>query len=74
MDKKYALQLLITHSFLLTDFDKNQLILKIPEISEEQIDFLGKLLAEEKKQSLMSNYNKIQSLDKVLEKLGKLAS
>lgn len=74
MDKKAALKILIQHSFLLTEVTKAQLVNKIPGMTEEQMDILGKLLAEEKKQSLIANPEKIKSLEPVIEKLTKLSN
>lgn len=54
MDKKTALKILIKHSFLLSEEIKEKLYLKIETMSEEQIDTLGKFLAQEKSAAIKS--------------------
>ena len=69
MDKKAALKILIEHSFLLTEAVKAQFVSRIPNMSDAQIEILGKILAEEKKQSLKLNAQKIKSLEGVIKNL-----
>ena len=69
MTKQQALKILIEHSYLLTEEAKQQLYHRIPQLSEEEVDVLGKLLAEEKKQSLEMIDQKISNLEDVIQKL-----
>lgn len=54
MNKKEALKILIQHSFLLSKEVKEKLLLKIEVMSEDQIDALGKFLAQEKSKAIES--------------------
>lgn len=65
MNKKEALIILINHSFLLSDEVKKQLLSKVDSMDENQIDVLGKFLAEEKSKS-------IESVDEVIKEYQEL--
>jgi len=54
MNKKKALKILIEHSFLLSREIKEKLFLKIETMSEDQINTLGKFLAQEKSKAIES--------------------
>lgn len=69
MDKKEALKLLIQHSYMLSEEVKNQLYEKLPTLSDEQIDILGKFLANEKKLAIESANKMITSYDNLLKQL-----
>jgi hypothetical protein len=73
MDKRTALQVLIKHSFLISDKIKSTLISKIPSLNDEQIEVLGKLLAKEKQLSLKAANKKIKEMDRIINKLDNLA-
>lgn len=55
MTKTEALLVLITHSFLLSENEKNILKQKIYTLSQSDIEKLGTLLALEKKAAIESN-------------------
>ncbi len=71
MDKTQALEVLIKHSFLLTDEVKAKLIVKLPSLAEEEIDNLGIFLAVEKQKSLEGNQQIIADIDQLLAILEK---
>jgi len=54
MNKKEALKILIEHTFLLSQEIKEKLLLKIEIMSEDQVDSLGKFLAQEKSKAIES--------------------
>lgn len=54
MNKKEALKVLIEHSFLLSKEIKEKLLLKIETMTEDQVDSLGKFLAQEKSKAIES--------------------
>lgn len=65
MDKKTALIILIKYSFFLEDAQKIDLIRRLDNLTDEQINKLGKFLALEKKKSIES----IEVIDKFLDKI-----
>jgi len=69
MDKKEALLVLIHHSMFIPEKVKLELIGKIDELTDEQIDDLGKFLALEKKKSLENSGEMIEYIEKTLEKM-----
>lgn len=52
MDKKTAVKTLLKHSFFLTEEAKKNILEKLDEMSEMEIDTIGKFLAMEKQKSL----------------------
>jgi len=71
MDKKKALSTLIKHSYVLTDEVKAQLLVKVDDISAEDITALGRFLALEKKRSLETSHQMIEHIDQVLAEIDK---
>ena len=69
MDKRASLKIQIEHSFQLTDEAKGPLYHRINSFSDEEVEILGKLLAEEKKQSMESIDKKITDLESVIDQL-----
>jgi len=71
MTKLEALKVLIEHSFFLSEQAKKELLLKIYSFNEEQIETIGKFLAEEKKKAMENNKKDIQTYDKIIKYLEK---
>lgn len=69
MDQKQALKILIEHCFLLTEQVKQKLYFKLPSMSDQDINSLGKFLALEKKKSIETNKQLIQSLEELKKAL-----
>ena len=69
MNKKDALIILIKHSFLLTDELKNKLLLKIEIMNENQINTLGKFLADEKRNAIKTAPKALIDYQEFLDKL-----
>ena len=69
MDKKKALTVLISHSYILSDEAKKKLLAKVHTMSDQDIDTLGKFLAMEKKKSIEENQKMIEEYDKLIESL-----
>lgn len=67
MNKKEAITILIKHSFIFNDYQKEMLVNKIDILSSEDIDNLGKFLVMEKK-ILVEKGDEIVSKLKKLEK------
>jgi hypothetical protein len=72
MNKKDAVKVLIKHSFLLTDELKNKLLLKIEIMNENQINTLGKFLADEKRNAIKTAPKALSDYDEFLDKLKNL--
>lgn len=69
MNKKDALKILIEHSFLLSKEVKEKLLLKIEMMSEDQVDSLGKFLAQEKSKAIGSFDETKKQYEEIIAKL-----
>ena len=69
MNKKEALKILIEHSFLLSREAKEKLLLKIEIMSEDQVDSLGKLLAQEKLKAVNSFEETNKQYEEIIDEL-----
>ncbi|HOY61153.1 MAG TPA: hypothetical protein PK045_01450 [Candidatus Woesebacteria bacterium] len=69
MNKKDALKILIEHSFLLSKEVKEKLLLKIEMMSEDQVDSLGKFLAQEKSKAIESFDETKKQYEEIIAKL-----
>jgi uncharacterized protein YmfQ (DUF2313 family) len=63
VEKRAALQILVTDSFLLSDTDKEKLLHELPTLSDDLVNAWGTLLAIEKKESLEANEEEIKKID-----------
>ncbi len=73
MNKREALKVLIEHSFLLSEETKRNILEKMAVFTDEEVEQLGKFLAEEKKKSIETAHENIAQLDQMLEKLAVLS-
>ncbi len=71
MNKKVALVTLIEASVLLTDDDKLTLIDRVPALTDQQVDVIGKYLAAERQFVLGHKKELSDSFDAMLEELVK---
>lgn len=71
MDKKQALAILIKHSFLLTQEEKIQLLGRLPQMSDQEINDMGRFMAKEKTDSVKYNKMLIANEAKVLQQFDK---
>jgi len=69
MNKKDAVKVLITHSFLLTDQLKKKLLLKIEIMDENQVNILGQFLADEKRKAIKTAPETIANYEEFLNTL-----
>lgn len=67
MDKKEALLVLIQHSMFIPEKVKLELIEKIDQMTDEQINDIGRFLALEKKKSIEGSDEMISYIEKILE-------
>jgi len=72
MNKIKALTILIENSLLIPDENKQDLLNKIPEMTNSQINDLGKLLAADKKREIDSFESTIHYLNQKIEQLEKI--
>lgn len=70
MNKKTALLTLLENSFWINDAEKLKIISKIDTLSEEQLDTLGKFLADERNTMLKDGDQIIENSQKILETIG----
>ncbi len=66
MDKKTALRTLLKHSFFLTEVAKSAILEKLDNMSEVEIDTIGKFLALEKEKSLENAQMISQGVEELL--------
>lgn len=71
-DKKEALKILLKHTDLFSDEVKAQILLKLDDMSEEDIQSIGKFLALATKQSIDKHDQIMQNLDDLESKLNEL--
>lgn len=69
MDKKTALKILIEHSYFLTLQIKKKLLDNIDNMSDSDVDDLGKFLATEKKIAIEKNTEMIADLENLTKSL-----
>lgn len=70
MDKKTALVALLENSFWISDAAKKDILLKLNTLSNDQIDQLGKLLAEEKEVMIKDKEKILKNSALLLETIG----
>lgn len=68
-EKKEALEILIHQSILLDEDRKPELVYKIPEMSEEDIDNLGRFLAMEVQNAEKFYEENLSKLEKFIDQL-----
>jgi len=71
MDKHSALKILIQHTYLFSPEVKSQLLNKLPELTTEEVQSLGNLLANEKKTALTKAPQRLASLEELQSQLKK---
>lgn len=69
MGKKQALQILIQNTYLLDEKIKMNLLAHIDELTNEEIDVIGKFLAIEKKIAIESAQETIEKVEEVAKEL-----
>lgn len=69
MNKRDALKTLITHSFFLSEEVKQELLIKLVSLSDEDVHTLGTFLATEKKHSLAAGGEIIKNLEELEKEL-----
>jgi len=67
LNKQQALEVLIKHSYFLSEEVKRQLLEKLPSLDDDAIQKIGTFLALEKKQSLQRGQQIIETLGKIEE-------
>lgn len=67
MDKKVALVTLLENSFWIADTAKITILNKLDSLSDDQIDQLGKLLAEEREIMIQNKNSIIQNSELLLD-------
>jgi len=71
-DKKEALKVLLKHTDIFSDEIKAQILLKLDDMSEEDIQSIGKFLALATKESIEKHDQIMQNLDEFEAKLQEL--
>lgn len=71
-EKKDALEILIHQSVLLDESKKPELVYKIPQMSEEDIDALGQFLAMEVKNAEKFYEENLPKLEKFIDQIESL--
>ena len=69
MTKREALQVLLVHTYVLSDTAKRQLLGLLPGLSDEQVNSIGRFLALEKANSLSRSEHLIATVNTLLTQL-----